>query len=94
MRIDEGRTANLRTSQQSLSQPPAAAGGPYPSSQAQKETLTTPSAVVMVMVEEASAWPTPKWLASSQALTPVGTEEVSTMAAVHSGLRPSSRQAT
>ena len=59
---------------------------PYPSSHAQKVVVTTPTAVVMVIDDDARPWPTPKRLAISQALMPVGTDDVSTSAA--QGLRP------
>src|SRR6478735_11940955 len=47
-----------------------------------------PSAVVSVIVDAARLWPTPKRLAISQALTPVGTDEISTRAAVQSLASP------
>ncbi|MNT84708.1 hypothetical protein D3C72_2247610 [compost metagenome] len=57
-------------------------------------TLSTPTAVLSEIAEAASPWPTPKRLAISQALMPVGTDEVSTSAAVQSALSPRTRQAS
>ena len=64
---------------------------PQPRNQAQKLTEMIPKAVVTLIVEAAMFCPDRKRWAMSQALIPVGTDEVRTIAAVHSGLKPSSR---
>ena len=60
-----------------------------PNDQAQKLTETTPKMVVMLITEAARLWPERKRVAMIQALMPVGTEDVSTIAAVQGFDRPS-----